>query len=63
MKTEIVQDGDGFEVWVKLEEDEPARQQAQSLIVGAGRTRAAAILDATRELKDALEDLERALPL
>lgn len=63
MKIEIVQDGAEFEVWAKLEEDEPARQQPHSLIIGTGPTRAAAILDATKELKEALEDLERALPL
>lgn len=69
MKIEIVAKGDHpdtcapFEVWGKNEDDVPARDQPNSVLLGSGDKRGLAIAEALRTLYAAVDDLEHAMPL
>lgn len=58
MHTTLVNDEDGYAVWLSLEPGNPLKQ-ANSLIVGMGATIDAATLDAVAELSDLVTKIAR----
>lgn len=63
MKTVIVRDGDDWNVWAMLDEEADDGMKPwhsnNSLIVGVGQSRDAAVADAVREFEAAVERLQQ----
>lgn len=51
----IKQGEEDWAVWVALEDGHPYRNQPNGFVIGMGATKADAIIDAVKELKDAAQ--------